>query len=405
MPSAYPPPPPTARGPLCERRRPRRSREAGLAVFRGIPFAEPPVGALRSPHRGRPRLGRGAGGARVRPAAPAGRPLRHGRAGAGSGGRRLADGQRLVARSRPRRRAAGAWCGSRAARYVIGTSEPPRVRRRPPRARRRRRRGDVQLPAWASRASRRSRARPPTGACSTRSPRWSGCATTSGRSAATRTGSRSSASRRAADRSPRCWRCRGRPGCSAGPSRRACPGTFFSPELAADIAAACAAELGLRPTVADLSAVDPAPAVRRGRRGRRRRSAERADRWGPPAHRSIPFAPVVDGDVLPATPWQALADGAGRDVDLLVGHTRDEHRLFTADRRAARPGDRGAGRDRPGRPRPRPGRRAPLPRGLPGGRARTSCTSWSTPTGCSACRRCTSPRRRPPPAAGPTSTS
>ena len=39
-------------------------------------------------------------------------------------------------------------------------------------------------------------------------------------------------------------------------------------------------------------------------------------------------APVVDGDVLPATPWQALANGAGRDVDLLVGHVRDEHRLF-----------------------------------------------------------------------------
>ena len=30
------------------------------------------------------------------------------------------------------------------------------------------------------------------------------------------------------------------------------------------------------------------------------------------------------------TPWRALADGAGRDIDLLVGHTRDEHRLFTA---------------------------------------------------------------------------
>jgi len=37
----------------------------------------------------------------------------------------------------------------------------------------------------------------------------------------------------------------------------------------------------------------------------------------------------VDGDVLPTTPWQALAAGAGRDVELLVGHTRDEHRLFS----------------------------------------------------------------------------
>ncbi len=55
-----------------------------------------------------------------------------------------------------------------------------------------------------------------------------------------------------------------------------------------------------------------------------------ARRWGQPAHRSIPFSPVVDGDVLPVTPWQALADGAGRDIELLVGHTRDEQRLFTA---------------------------------------------------------------------------
>ncbi|MEY2231457.1 MULTISPECIES: carboxylesterase/lipase family protein [Streptomyces] len=107
------------------------------------------------------------------------------------------------------------------------------------------------------------------------------------------------------------------------------PATFFSPELAADIAAACAAELGLRPTATALSGVDPA---------RLSAAADRvasamdrwADRWGPAAHRAIPFSPVVDGEILPTTPWQALADGAGRDVDLLVGHTRDETRLLTA---------------------------------------------------------------------------
>ena len=120
---------------------------------------------------------------------------------------------------------------------------------------------------------------------------------------------------------------------AAGLFRRAvvqsAPGTFFSPELAADIGAACAAELGLRPTAADLSGVDP-----------RQLSAvadsvgatmdQRAHRWGLVAHRAIPFAPVIDGEVLPVTPWQALLDGGGRGVDLLVGHTRDEQRLFTA---------------------------------------------------------------------------
>ncbi len=119
---------------------------------------------------------------------------------------------------------------------------------------------------------------------------------------------------------------------AAGLFRRAVaqsvPGTFFSPELAADIAAACAGELGISPTVVDLSAVDPSLLSAAGdavsaKIGRWK------DRWGPITHRPIPFAPVVDGDVLPATPWEALAGGAGRDVGLLVGHTRDEHRLFS----------------------------------------------------------------------------
>ncbi|WP_141575446.1 carboxylesterase/lipase family protein [Actinomadura sp. WMMA1423] len=119
---------------------------------------------------------------------------------------------------------------------------------------------------------------------------------------------------------------------AAGLFRRAVaqsvPGTFFSPELAADVAAACAAELGVRPTVSGLSAVEPDRLPAAGD-AISARMARRRERWGPITHRPIPFAPVVDGDVLPATPWQALADGAARDVALLVGHTRDEHRLFS----------------------------------------------------------------------------
>jgi para-nitrobenzyl esterase len=105
------------------------------------------------------------------------------------------------------------------------------------------------------------------------------------------------------------------------------PGTFFSPELAADIAAIFAAELGLRPTLADLSTVDPARLSAAGD-AVTAKFDQWADRWGQAGHRKIPFAAVVDGDVLPVTPWQALADGAGRDVELVVGHTRDEQRLF-----------------------------------------------------------------------------
>lgn len=105
-------------------------------------------------------------------------------------------------------------------------------------------------------------------------------------------------------------------------------GTFFSPELAADIAATCAAELGLRPTVADLSTVAPNRLPAAGD-AVAAKAASFAERWGQPAHKSVLYSPVIDGDVLPVTPWQALADGAGRDVDVVVGHTRDEQRLFT----------------------------------------------------------------------------
>ena len=87
--------------------------------------------------------------------------------------------------------------------------------------------------------------------------------------------------------------------------------------------------LGLRPTVLDLAAVTP-DRLSAAADTISATLTERARRWGPPAARSIPFSPVVDGDVLTRTPWQALADGAGRGPGLLVGHTRDEHRLFVA---------------------------------------------------------------------------
>jgi para-nitrobenzyl esterase len=40
------------------------------------------------------------------------------------------------------------------------------------------------------------------------------------------------------------------------------------------------------------------------------------------------FAPVVDGEVLPEPPLAALARGAARDVELIIGTTADEMRLF-----------------------------------------------------------------------------
>ncbi|MFH8976021.1 carboxylesterase/lipase family protein [Streptomyces sp. NPDC017890] len=107
------------------------------------------------------------------------------------------------------------------------------------------------------------------------------------------------------------------------------PGTFFSDGLARDVAAALAAEIGLRPTVADLAAVDPERLVKAGQ-ALAPKMPGCVDRWGQAAPTVTPYSPVVDGDVLPVMPWQALAAGASRDVDLIVGHNRDENRLFTA---------------------------------------------------------------------------
>jgi para-nitrobenzyl esterase len=118
---------------------------------------------------------------------------------------------------------------------------------------------------------------------------------------------------------------------AAGLFRRAIaqsvPGTFLSAELAADVTAAIAADRGLRPTVADLSTVEPHELALSGE-ALAATIRQHVDRWGQLAHGDTLYAPVVDGEVLPATPWQALAAGAGRDVPLITGHNREEWRLF-----------------------------------------------------------------------------
>jgi para-nitrobenzyl esterase len=117
---------------------------------------------------------------------------------------------------------------------------------------------------------------------------------------------------------------------AAGLFRRAIaqsvPGTFFSPALAADVTAAIAAEAGLPATTEAFAAADPARLVAAADAVR---PGDHLARWGPVAHTRVPFSPVVDGEVLPAAPWRALATGAARNVDLIAGHNRDEYRLFT----------------------------------------------------------------------------
>ena len=51
-------------------------------------------------------------------------------------------------------------------------------------------------------------------------------------------------------------------------------------------------------------------------------------RWGQLALSLLPFAPVIDGSVLPAAPLPALGAGQGRNIPLLIGSNQDEARLF-----------------------------------------------------------------------------
>nr|BFD88828.1 carboxylesterase family protein [Kitasatospora sp. Xyl93] len=102
------------------------------------------------------------------------------------------------------------------------------------------------------------------------------------------------------------------------------PGTHCTPALAAEVTAELAKLVGAAPTAAALAEVHPwrlASAVTELGAA----LPEHLARWGRLAQSGIATVPVVDGEVLPGSPWSALTDG----VELLVGHTRDEFRPFS----------------------------------------------------------------------------
>jgi para-nitrobenzyl esterase len=106
------------------------------------------------------------------------------------------------------------------------------------------------------------------------------------------------------------------------------PGTFFSSQLADRITEAIAATAGLPADYEALSEADPMRLVA-AQMNVTGRMTEFLD-WGAVRITDTPFSPVVDGEVLTRTPWRALVSGAARDVELLTGHNRDEYRLFIA---------------------------------------------------------------------------
>jgi len=50
--------------------------------------------------------------------------------------------------------------------------------------------------------------------------------------------------------------------------------------------------------------------------------------WGEVALSSLPWAPTVDGEILPEPPIEAIRAGAASDMELLVGSNTEETRLF-----------------------------------------------------------------------------
>lgn len=120
---------------------------------------------------------------------------------------------------------------------------------------------------------------------------------------------------------------------AAGLFRRAIsqsmPGTYFSQRLAIAISTTIAAQLGARAAVDDLARFPPR-ALTDATDAVIQKMPEFVDSWGPMALTPTPFSPVVDGEILPHAPWRGLARGASCDINLLVGHTRDEYRLYTS---------------------------------------------------------------------------
>ncbi|MFG1711290.1 carboxylesterase/lipase family protein [Nonomuraea sp. M3C6] len=105
------------------------------------------------------------------------------------------------------------------------------------------------------------------------------------------------------------------------------PGKFYTLDLAEDLGRAIAATAGVPPTAAALADLRPDDLVAATTRIEEQIRKD-PGRWGAEANR--PVSPVVDGDVVPRSPWEALAAGQSRDVTLMGGHTRNEWRTLMA---------------------------------------------------------------------------
>ncbi|QIP83886.1 carboxylesterase family protein [Streptomyces sp. Tu 2975] len=105
-------------------------------------------------------------------------------------------------------------------------------------------------------------------------------------------------------------------------------GPCWSAGLAREITARVAAAAGVPATAAALAATPPETLVAASDTvadDYRRDPASGHLHYDP-----VLYAPVADGDILPADPLAAVTAGAGREVDLLVCHTTQEYWLMDA---------------------------------------------------------------------------
>jgi para-nitrobenzyl esterase len=105
------------------------------------------------------------------------------------------------------------------------------------------------------------------------------------------------------------------------------PGTYFTPAFGLDATSRIAARLGAEPSAKSLSGFSSTECAE-ATIAFLPTMTDLVSTWGRIAHTITPFSPIVDGEILPTDPWQALADGASRDVDLIAGWTHDEYRIF-----------------------------------------------------------------------------
>lgn len=105
------------------------------------------------------------------------------------------------------------------------------------------------------------------------------------------------------------------------------PGLFYPPDVAARVTARVASAAGVPPRSEELAALAPQQLANISAGVIAELDGE-PQSWGVLHYATTPYFPVVDGDVLPASPIVALGRGAAADLDLLVGYNRDEYQMM-----------------------------------------------------------------------------